>query len=320
MALSDKMRARRNAEKIQQDWKTYNFFISIMQGFFKFEPSWYRQGGVRPITARYFWAIRSILKDQPELEKYVKKCVHCHIPFFTDPRNAGRDNIGCPFGCREAHDRKMANRRSRANYRTDEGYENKTKHNQRRSLIGSRQDKRVPEGETLPDNPAQGEASQPDGPALEMGPRIGKLDNERTTQPDGSVQEGAPGHEKPAIGERRQPDGPAQENGPRIGEPVNKELAQEGVAQSNGLSQEKDCRIGEPVEEEATQPDRTIRGEKYTERWELSRNLLIYIQIIIRFVDKWWVDLDSISALTKKVRQRCMDFHEKRNYPFCRPP
>ena len=34
------------------------------------------------------------------------------IFFLTDARNAGRQDLGCPFGCRQAHRRRQSTRRS----------------------------------------------------------------------------------------------------------------------------------------------------------------------------------------------------------------
>jgi hypothetical protein len=61
-------------------------------------------------------------------------CCHCGIRFFTHPRNAGRRNLRCPFGCRRHHHRQRANQRSRKHYRTDTGRRAKKRLNGRRSL------------------------------------------------------------------------------------------------------------------------------------------------------------------------------------------
>lgn len=45
--------------------------------------------------------------------------------FFTHPRNAGRHDLGCPFGCRKAHRRKNAIQRSTEYYQTKEGKQKK---------------------------------------------------------------------------------------------------------------------------------------------------------------------------------------------------
>ena len=74
-----------------------------------------------------------MLKDKPHLRKCLSRCRHCRIFFFTDPRNAGRTDIGCPFGCRQAHRRKSAIKRSTAYYKTPEGKDKKQQLNARRN-------------------------------------------------------------------------------------------------------------------------------------------------------------------------------------------
>jgi hypothetical protein len=44
------------------------------------------------------------------------RCQHCRIFFLAHPRNAGRKDLGCPFGCREAHRKRESNQRSAAYY------------------------------------------------------------------------------------------------------------------------------------------------------------------------------------------------------------
>jgi len=60
-------------------------------------------------------------------------CVHCGIRFLTHPRNAGRRDLRCPFGCRRQHRRECANRRSAAHYAKPEGQRAKKRRNARRS-------------------------------------------------------------------------------------------------------------------------------------------------------------------------------------------
>lgn len=77
------------------------------------------------MVAQYYWTIRSILKQKPHLKKYLTRCRHCQILFFTHPRNAGRSDLGCPFGCRKTHRQNNSNQRSTEYYRTKEGKEKK---------------------------------------------------------------------------------------------------------------------------------------------------------------------------------------------------
>jgi len=80
----------------------------------------------------YYVLLRSILRTQPELRRCRTRCRHCGIFFLTHPRNAGRRDLGCPFGCREAHRRQQANRRSTAYYQDEPGREKKRQQNAKR--------------------------------------------------------------------------------------------------------------------------------------------------------------------------------------------
>ena len=55
------------------------------------------------------------------LRQCLRRCAHCRIFFFTDPRNAGRSDLRCPFGCRQTHRRDSSGQRSAAYYRTAAG-------------------------------------------------------------------------------------------------------------------------------------------------------------------------------------------------------
>jgi len=76
--------------------------------------------------------LRSALKDHPHLRPCLKRCGHCRILFLTHPRNAGRHDLRCPFGCREAHRKKSSNKRSVEYYQTEQGKEKKKTINDRR--------------------------------------------------------------------------------------------------------------------------------------------------------------------------------------------
>jgi len=51
---------------------------------------------------------------------------------LTHPRNSGRNDIDCPFGCREARRRRKSTKRSTAYYQTAEGKIKKRQQNARR--------------------------------------------------------------------------------------------------------------------------------------------------------------------------------------------
>ena len=90
---------------------------------------------MRLIVARYYWAIRFVIKQKPELKNYLTRCRHCQILFFTHPRNARRNDLGCPFGCREARRKKKSTERSVAYYRSKDGKGKKIELNKQRSLV-----------------------------------------------------------------------------------------------------------------------------------------------------------------------------------------
>jgi len=92
-------------------------------------PDWHRRGNVRGLVGIYYTVLRSVLKNQPHLRRYLIRCRHCWIFFLTDPRNAGREDLGCPFGCSDHHRRQSSNKRSTAHNASAVG---KTKKYQRK--------------------------------------------------------------------------------------------------------------------------------------------------------------------------------------------
>jgi hypothetical protein len=80
--------------------------------------------------------MRSLLRERPELRPYLKRCRHCRVLFFTDPRNAARDDLRCGFGCREAHRRACSAQRTAAFYRE---YPQKKRHQNRKRYLRSAQ-------------------------------------------------------------------------------------------------------------------------------------------------------------------------------------
>lgn len=84
------------------------------------------------LVLAYYVLLRSILKAKAELRRCLTHCRHCGIFFLCDPRNAGRRDLGCPFGCCEAHRKAESTRRSVAYYREEEGQEKKRELNARR--------------------------------------------------------------------------------------------------------------------------------------------------------------------------------------------
>ena len=76
--------------------------------------------------------LRSVLRAKPHLRACRTRCRQCRIFFLTHPRNAGRHDLRCPFGCREAHRKQASAQRSAAYYREPKGQRKKSDLNQRR--------------------------------------------------------------------------------------------------------------------------------------------------------------------------------------------
>jgi len=110
--------------------------------FYSFREDWHRDDRVKPLIRQYHLAMDAALRVRPDLQGCAVRCCHCGIRFFAHPRNAGRENLRCPFGCRQHHRRQCGNARSRKYYRTDRGRKNKKLHNCKRSRFwrGSRCD------------------------------------------------------------------------------------------------------------------------------------------------------------------------------------
>ncbi|MCP4911498.1 MAG: hypothetical protein GY909_00145 [Oligoflexia bacterium] len=66
------------------------------------------------------------------MRKYLSRCRHCRIYFLTDPRNIGRNDLGCPFGCIKADRKERSKSRSTEYYRSDWGRKKKKLLNDRR--------------------------------------------------------------------------------------------------------------------------------------------------------------------------------------------
>lgn len=99
---------------------------------FRFHPEWYRDKPVASLVLSYYLVLRSVLRNKPWLRKCLARCRHCGIFFLADPRNAGRQDLGCPFGCSRAHRQRQSTQRSVAYYREPEGKIKKQALNARR--------------------------------------------------------------------------------------------------------------------------------------------------------------------------------------------
>jgi hypothetical protein len=111
------------------------FLVVQIREYFQFCADWYRRSGaVRELVGQYYVVLRSVLREEPRLRRCLCRCRNCRIFFLTHPRNTGRRDLCCPFGCRQARRQQASTRRSTEYYRSREGKVKKRQHNERRRL------------------------------------------------------------------------------------------------------------------------------------------------------------------------------------------
>jgi hypothetical protein len=126
--------------KHQHHKRDSGFLIIKIQEHFQFSRDWYRKGEARGLVGQYYVALRSVVRTRTELRRCVTRCRHCGIFFLTHPRNVGRRDLGCPFGCKQAHRRRRSTERSVDYYGTGEGKAKKKIQNDKRSHGNARAD------------------------------------------------------------------------------------------------------------------------------------------------------------------------------------
>ncbi len=84
--------------------------------------------------------LRSVLQKKPELRRCLIRCKHCRIFLLTSHSNHDREDIRCPFGCREAHRKRESTRRSVEFYRGKNGKKLKSIQNQKRKKQSPKKD------------------------------------------------------------------------------------------------------------------------------------------------------------------------------------
>jgi hypothetical protein len=125
---------RGHAQQDQHGRSAPGFIATEIGAHFEFRPNWYRDEAVRGAVLSYYGQMRLLLHERPDLRACLKRCRQCRIFFFTDPRNAGRDDLRCGFGCREAHRRRESHRRSAHFYNS---HPEKKRHQNRRRYLNS---------------------------------------------------------------------------------------------------------------------------------------------------------------------------------------
>ena len=104
--------------------------------------------------------LRSVL-TKPLLRGCLVRCRHCRIFFLTHPRNAGRKDLGCPFGCRKAHRQQQSTIRSVAYYRDPDGKTKKRALNQKRSRPKTDEDRPLTPSPSVPVDQSRSANSNP---------------------------------------------------------------------------------------------------------------------------------------------------------------
>ena len=94
---------------------------------------WHHRACVRDLVLEYYLVLRGFLRSKPGLRSCSTRCTHCRIFFLNDPRNRGRKDLGCPFGCRDAERRRRSSERSTAYNRSAAGKLKKKIRNGKRS-------------------------------------------------------------------------------------------------------------------------------------------------------------------------------------------
>lgn len=81
----------------------------------------------------YYRIIREVFQRDTDCRLVLSRCRQCGILFLTHPRNAGRRDLRCPFGCRQTHRKQSSTKRSSHYYQTPEGKIKKQVQNGRRT-------------------------------------------------------------------------------------------------------------------------------------------------------------------------------------------
>jgi hypothetical protein len=151
---------RGNVQKHPHHNREPRVFVVALTKCFAFRPDWHRQDRAIQLVQQYQQALDEAVKDpdlhqqtideavkdsdlhQQTIDEAVKDsdllpclvfCRHCGIRFLTHPRNARREDLHCPFGCRLHHRREDARRRSGKYIQTPKGRKAKKALNGRRS-------------------------------------------------------------------------------------------------------------------------------------------------------------------------------------------
>lgn len=95
-------------------------------------PNWYKKDPLLKIYLLYLITIWWLSRHRSDI--VVKNCFRCHILFISSCCNQHRDDICCPFGCREVRKKLKSNERSIKYYQDPLGKKKKQIINQKRKI------------------------------------------------------------------------------------------------------------------------------------------------------------------------------------------
>lgn len=122
--------------------------------------SWRESEAARACVLAYCLGLRAALRMHPRARRYLRRCALCRLFFLADYRNAGREHVCCPYGCRPMWQRQCSDERVAKYYDKPEGREKKRALNRRRNRQGaSAKPKPTPKPEPMPPPPPDEDVS-----------------------------------------------------------------------------------------------------------------------------------------------------------------
>lgn len=100
-------------------------------------PNWYKKDPLLRIYLLYLVTIWWLSRHRTDI--VVKSCFQCHILFITSCCNKQRNDICCPFGCRNVRKKCKSNERSIKYYQDPLGKKKKQAINQKRKINDQQQ-------------------------------------------------------------------------------------------------------------------------------------------------------------------------------------
>ena len=147
---------RGHAEYLSNHSREFEPFALAVRETFTFLPNWHQTESSNPLVRQYQAALDAMLVTHSHMATCVAICRHCGIRFLSHPRNVNRQDLLCPFGCRD-HLRRQASRERSRKFRQSDSARRKKK------LLNAKRSLRVVAG-------APGVQTQPDHSVVSMNP------------------------------------------------------------------------------------------------------------------------------------------------------